>query len=73
MDKILNTDYSTCLDCIYYTEGCSYYGPENECKLTGNMYFSPDGCKDKVPSDQYITLDKLEEIIEKSNKAIIGV
>lgn len=21
MDKILNTDYSTCLDCIYYSGG----------------------------------------------------
>lgn len=73
MDKILNTDYSTCLDCIYYSEGYSYYGPENECRLTGNMYFHPNGCKDKVQYNQYIKLDKLEKIIEESNKVIIEV
>lgn len=74
MKKIkINIDNSSCFDCIYYSESCSYYGPENECKLTGNMYFHPNGCKNKIPYNHYISLNKLEEIIKESYKIIIEI
>ena len=69
----INIDSSSCFDCIHYSESCSYYGPENECKLTRNMYFHPNGCKNKISYNHYISLNKLEEIIKESYKIIIEI